>query len=38
MERSMKRDPNRKYKIAAIIVSILMIVGMILPYLAGAFR
>jgi len=37
MERSMKRT-RTEYKIAAIIVSILMIVGMILPYLAGAFR
>jgi hypothetical protein len=34
----MKKDPNRKYKIAAIIVALLMIVGMILPYVAGAFR
>jgi hypothetical protein len=33
-----KYDPNRKYKIAAIIVALLMIIGMILPYLAGAFN
>ena len=34
----MKRDPNRKYKVAAIVISILMVIGLILPYIFSAFR
>jgi hypothetical protein len=33
----MKKNPNRKYAIAAIIVSLLMIIGLILPYIADLF-
>jgi hypothetical protein len=34
----MKKGSNRKYKIAAVVIALLMVIGMILPYLAGAFR
>lgn len=34
----MKKDSNRKYKIAAVVIALLMVIGMILPYIADALR
>lgn len=31
------KNSNRKYKIAAIVIAVLMILGMVAPYLYDAF-